>query len=230
MKNKINILIIIIFVCIIFSFLLINLMSKKVMPILMEYATSEIKNMSVSIINSTISQELDYFNNDAVKISKNKNDDIQMIEFDSKIVNKFLTDLTKQILLKLKEMENGKTNLSFDKININNQMLYEIPLGRITNNVFVGNLGPKIPIKMDVIGDVYSNIKSNIKEYGINNVLLEIMVNITVNERVIMPFISEQTKISVDVPVSIKLIQGNIPKYYGTGISRNSNILSIPAE
>jgi sporulation protein YunB len=200
------------------------------MPILMEYATSEIKNMSVSIINSTISQELDYFNNDAVKISKNKNDDIQMIEFDSKIVNKFLTDLTKQILLKLKEMENGKTNLSFDKININNQMLYEIPLGRITNNVFVGNLGPKIPIKMDVIGDVYSNIKSNIKEYGINNVLLEIMVNITVNERVIMPFISEQTKISVDVPVSIKLIQGNIPKYYGTGISRNSNILSIPAE
>ena len=63
MKNKINILIIIIFVCIIFSFLLINLMSKKVMPILMEYATSEIKNMSVSIINSTISQELDYFNN-----------------------------------------------------------------------------------------------------------------------------------------------------------------------
>ena len=83
---------------------------------------------------------------------------------------------------------------------------------------------------MDVIGDVYSNIKSNIKEYGINNVLLEIMVNITVNERVIMPFISEQTKISVDVPVSIKLIQGNIPKYYGTGISRNSNILSIPAE
>ena len=200
------------------------------MPILMEYATSEIKNMSVSIINSTISQELDYFNNDAVKISKNKNDDIQMIEFDSKIVNKFLTDLTKQILLKLKEMENGKTNLSFDKININNQMLYEIPLGRITNNVFVGNLGPKIPIKMDVIGDVYSNIKSNIKEYGINNVLLEIMVNITVNERVIMPFISEQTKISVDVPLSIKLIQGNIPKYYGTGISRNSNILSIPAE
>ena len=200
------------------------------MPILMEYATSEIKNMSVSIINSTISQELDYFNNDAVKISKNKNDDIQMIEFDSKIVNKFLTDLTKQILLKLKEMENGKTNLSFDKININNQMLYEIPLGRITNNVFVGNLGPKIPIKMDVIGDVYSNIKSNIKEYGINNVLLEIMVNITVNERVIMPFISEQTKISLDVPVSIKLIQGNIPKYYGTGISRNSNILSIPAE
>lgn len=200
------------------------------MPILMEYAVSEIKNMSVSIINNTISKELDYFNNDVVKISKNNNDDIQMVEFDSKLVNKILTDLTKQILLNLKEMENGKTNLSFDRTNINNQILYEIPLGRITNNVFIGNLGPKIPIKINVIGDVYSNIKSNIKEYGINNALLEIMINITVNERVIMPFISDQSKISVDVPVSIRLIQGNIPKYYGSGISRNSSILSIPAE
>lgn len=200
------------------------------MPVLMEYATSEIKNISVSIINNTISEELDHFNNDVVKISKNSNDDIQMVEFDSKLVNKILTDLTKQILLNLKEIENGKINLSFDKIDIDGQLLYEIPLGRITNNVFIGNLGPKIPIKMNIIGDVYSNIKSNIKEYGINNALLEIMINITVNERIIMPFMTNQSKISIDVPVSIRLIQGNIPKYYGSGISRNSNILSIPAE
>ena len=109
-------------------------------------------------------------------------------------------------------------------------MVYEIPLSRFTNNIFIGNIGPKIPVKFNIVGDAHSNIKTNVKEYGINNALVEIIVNISVTERVIMPFISKKVDISVDVPISIKLVKGEIPIYYGAAISRNSSILSIPAE
>ncbi len=230
MRFKYNIFIITIFVSIFFTILTINFISKRSIPVLMEYATSEIKNASIGIINSTISNELEKFDNSLINITKNNQNDIQMIDFNSKVVNNILTNLTKEILTELKEIEHGKKKLSFSNFYISNESVYEIPLGRTSNNVFIANLGPKIPIKINVIGDVYSNIKTNIKEYGINNALVEIIVKVTVTERVLMPFVSKEIKISVDVPVSIQLIQGNIPKYYGSGISRNSNILSIPVE
>ncbi len=230
LKYKINIFIITIFISIFFTILLMTVISKRAIPIFMDYAISEIRNNSIAIINNAISAELSSFDNNLMNISKNSQNDIQMVDFNSKLVNSILTDLTKNILIDLKKMETGKKELSFGKLYVSNELIYSIPLGRATNNIFIANLGPKIPIKLNVVGDIYSNIKTDIREYGINNALVEIMVNVTLTERVIMPFKSNEIKISVNVPISIKLIQGNIPKYYGSGISRNSNILSIPVE
>ena len=230
LKYKINIFIITIFISIFFTILLMTVISKRAIPIFMDYAISEIRNNSIAIINNAISTELSSFDNNLMNISKNSQNDIQMVDFNSKLVNSILTDLTKNILIDLKKMETGKKELSFGKLYVSNELIYSIPLGRATNNIFIANLGPKIPIKLNVVGDIYSNIKTDIREYGINNALVEIMVNVTLTERVIMPFKSNEIKISVNVPISIKLIQGNIPKYYGSGISRNSNILSIPVE
>lgn len=229
-KLKINIFIVTIFICIFLSVISIGFIGQRVIPVFMEYAVSEIKNISVKIINNTISNELDSFDNNMIEISKNNDNQIQMVDFNSKVVNKILTNLTKRVLSNLEEIENGKKDLAFDKLNISDEIIYEIPLGRITNNIFIGNLGPKIPVKLSIIGDAYSNIKTNVKEYGINNAIVELIVNVTVFERVVMPFISEKVDISVDVPISIRIIQGEIPRYYGGGISKNSSILSIPAE
>ena len=70
-------------------------------------------------------------------------DDIQMIDYNSKLVNKMLINLTKEVIINLKEIEKGNSNISLDKINIGDNMVYEIPLSRFTNNIFIGNIGPK---------------------------------------------------------------------------------------
>ena len=192
----------------------------------MSYVESEMKNMSVNIINKTISSELSNIEN-MILITKNNSNEIQMIDFESKEVNKLLVKVTDKLLESLKnDINNKKYDISY----YGKGIIYEIPLGVITNNVYFENLGTKIPVKLNIIGDVYSNIKTNIKEYGINNALLEVYINISVTERVIIPFKSEKINISVDVPISIKLIQGKIPEYYGGIFSKNSGILSIPTE
>jgi len=38
----------------------------------------------------------------------------------------------------------------------------------------LSNLGPKIPVKFDLVGEVIINIETKITNYGINNAMMEI--------------------------------------------------------
>ena len=41
---------------------------------------------------------------------------------------------------------------------------------------------------------------------------------------------SDTINVKTDIPISLKIMQGNIPSYYGGFFSKNSGILSIPTE
>lgn len=196
----------------------------------MEYAISEMKNISTITINNAVKNEINSFDNNMLYITKNKDNEIQMIDFDSSKVNKMLISITKSVLDNLNKMDINKNNASFEKINLNEKLIYEIPLGVISNNIFLSNFGPKIPVKLNIIGDVVSNIKSDIKEYGINNALIQISISISITEKIIIPFMSDTINVKTDIPISLKIMQGNIPSYYGGFFSKNSGILSIPTE
>ena len=48
------------------------------------------------------------------------------------------------------------------------EWFFLVPLGRVTDNALLGNLGPSVPIEFLVIGDVESDIKTKVVEFGIN--------------------------------------------------------------
>ena len=68
---------------------------------------------------------------------------------------------------------------------------------------------------LKIIGNVTSGIKTDVKEYGINNSLITISSEITVEMMVILPFSSDYVSITNLVPISIKIIQGKVPEFYG---------------
>lgn len=232
-KNiKLNIFVLVIIVCLCTSIFILNIFSNKVLPVFMEYVVSKLRMTSVEAINKAVSNELSNMESvdDMIIVTHGADDEIQMIDFNSAMVNRVLTSVTNNLLSSLKEIETNGELLDSEYSKYSEGVIFEVPIGVVSNNVFLSNLGPKIPVKFSVVGDVFTNINTNIKEYGINNALVEIYVDVSVNEKVIIPFISETINISVSVPISLKLIQGNIPLYYGNGFTRNSNILSTPIE
>ena len=52
------------------------------------------------------------------------------------------------------------------------------------------------------------------KEYGINNVIVETYLVVTIKEQVIMPLSSKRKNIVIKEPLTIDIIQGSIPNYY----------------
>ena len=237
---KKNIFIATLLLCVIITIIVLQIISIRVSPILMNYAELETKKLSSIVINRAVNKQLANGMNidEMFNIIKNDNGEIATIDFNPAIVNKVLNTTTNVVLINLKAIEEGNIDfielpdilISNDKDKLKNGIIYEIPLGTITNSGFLSNLGPKIPIKLNIIGSVESNVKTNIKEYGINNALVEIYIRISVTEQINVPFISKRVTVTSDIPVALKVIQGSVPKYYGGTLSKQSNIFSIPIE
>lgn len=156
-------------------------------------------------------------NKDLYHISKNSDDEIEIIDYDSYLVNVFLKDVTDNVSLYLDRYENNPSSASF-----------YIPFGSFFRNPILNGKGPKIPVRMESIGSVTSNINVKITEYGINNCLIEMSIHIEVTEKIILPVMSDTIKIVNDYPVSYKVIRGKVPTYYGNSISKNSGLYSMP--
>lgn len=234
--------ILLISICLVFLTVgfLLHFIGNVLNPSLMNYAEIETKRLAVDIINQTVSSRVTEVleQGNLFEMSKNSEGEIQSIDFNSVMVNKVLQLTTRIVQEQLKALENGEvdkievpstlksTNLS----KLKDGIVCEIPLGVLTGNSLLANIGPKFPVKLTFVGDVLSNVNTKINDYGINNAVVEISVHVEVTERIIMPFITQEVLISTDIPIAIKMIQGKIPVYYQNGVDKNSSLFRFPMQ
>lgn len=190
-------------------------------PIVFSYAETELKRLTTLIINKSITKQMtsDLDTNTLINIQKNNEGDIELLSYNTIQVTKLLNSITNLVQLSIKQIEEGNIDLLelpdiYDENKLKRGIIYEIPLGTITDNFLLANLGYKIPIKFKLIGNVTTNLDTKITEYGINNALLEMAVTIEVNTKINLPFASKELVMDTQVPLAIKLIQGKIPEYY----------------
>ena len=79
-------------------------------------------------------------------------------------------------------------------------------------------------------GSIDSNVSTKLTNYGINNALVEISINISLEEQILLPFTLKTITVENSVPIVLKIIEGNVPKYYSNGMNGNSPTVSIPLE
>lgn len=226
-KNIMFLILILLFFAILFGFKYLN---KKATPIFMEYATSKTTKLATLIVTEAVNNEV--FSNididDLFIIEKDEKDNIKSIDFNSVKINKLTNLITNSVELYLEELEQGnveriKNNTSiisnYKYEDLKKGIIYEIPSGIIFQNSFLSNLGPKIPVRMNLVGDTITDVNTDLKSYGINNALLQINVVVKVSLKVILPFNSETVTISTNIPVAMKMIQGEVPSYYYSPMS-----------
>ncbi len=239
--KKLNILlfsIILIFIGIIMIFSFVN---KKVSTVIMDYASLEAQKLSSIIINKAVSKHIteQVEPEDLFTITQDSNGEIKSIDFNSSTVNKFLTETTNSIQINLRNIEKGDIDalefsdsilVDYDKENLKKGIIYEISSGLIFNNSLLSNLGPKIPVKISLLGDATGSVSSEVKNYGINNALIEVYVNLSIKEQVILPFYEDVIEVESKIPVAMKIVTGSVPNYYANGLNESTPSLAIPYE
>lgn len=222
----------------ILSIMVVFMIGKKLNFYLMNYAKVEARKFATTIINKSINDavskklEIDSLFN----VVKNNSGDIQTIDFDPMVVNVVLREVVETIEVNLKNIEDGNLDnldlssyLSEGKIKkLKDGVICELPLGILTNNSLLANLGPSIPIRLQLIGEVTASINTKINNYGINNALVEVYATISLTESIILPLYARPIDIMVDIPLALKIIPGKVPSYYQNGIDRNSSMFSLP--
>ena len=112
--------------------------------------------------------------------------------------------------------------------NIINKAVNETVLKELeTDKLFIIEKNSKGDIQLIDFDALYVN-KTMTQSYGINNSVITVYVNIKVNEQVLLPLSTKRNTVSNDIPIAIKVIQGNIPNYYFNGVESNSSLYNMP--
>ena len=226
-KEKIIIILLLIVSSIFFSLYIIN---QKITPILMMYATKKSKTIANVVITQAVNDNIfsDMNKEELFSEVKDSNGNVTSTNFNPVIINTILNKVTFCVQDYLEKLESGKIkelNLSnnimneYDLKTSKQGVIYEIPSGVIFNNALVSNLGPKVPVKININGDVVSNIKTDVTDYGINNALIKVTINIKVYIQVVIPFKTKEVMVETDIPVIMQLIKGEVPSYYYPNLS-----------
>lgn len=200
MKNN-DIALIVFSIIISITMMLLSSFATKTQGILLKFAKNQ-SNIEVNVIvNDTIRKMLmEQGTEEIIKIEKNEEKEITNINFDNKRINEILTLCSNSIL---------------SKIDKKNNKIHKIPFGLISNNHLLHNFGPEIPYNVTIIGQIDNNTYINIKEYGINNSIIEVILNIEIEYQIMLAFAKETQKYTKEVILESKIVQGNIPNYYG---------------
>lgn len=233
-STKITIITIFIIIFVVFTIKYIN---KNMYPTLMKYAKADAKKIALVVLENSITNDiLKILETEKIfDVSKNNNGEVNNVDFDPAVVNKVLLMTSRVVSNNLKKIEKGNiSNLTFinnedyNLKKLKNGVISELPMGLAFNNSLLSNIGPKIPVKINMIGNVLSYINTKVKNYGINNAMVIVYAHVEVEEEVIIPFNSKKIKVVNDIPIAIKIIQGTVPNYYGGSLNQKSNAFSLP--
>ncbi|MGL5352499.1 MAG: sporulation protein YunB [Clostridium sp.] len=191
-----------IILCIIAIILIFNsilyFFDRSVLPAILEIAEMKMTSEATKIINETA---LDIYSSgfnysDIIIIEKDNNGNITMLRADTVKLNYLSTQLVLKSNEKLQDLE---------------AMGVKVPMGFMTNKSVIYNLGPKVTIKMEQIGNVESSYESIFESAGINQTRHKIYLNVKMKMKVIVPLNSKEVEISTQVPVSETIIVGKTP-------------------
>lgn len=213
-KLKIYIFIIIVLISVSVYFTYLN---KKVKETLINYVDVEVERVFTNIINRVLRENNVKFNDYLIYNKEDKNN----ISYDIDKVNEYTDYVSEKINEELYNLENEYIDNKYDyKYYDKNKykyirkgLLYEFSFNSINNNILFGNLGASIPIKISFLGSVNSNIEIVSKDYGINNIIIEAYLNISVKSYTTMPVGSNIKDVSTKELVFVDIINGNVPNY-----------------
>ena len=229
-----TLLLIILVISFITSIIMILLTGKRLEKIIISYSTKEVERIANVILNDVITLDDDIFDKDFYNIIRDSEGNISLIDFDTKITNDILKEINDKALNILTELEkwNSKYLELSDSLKgirltyLDNGIVCDIPLGVLLNNSLLVNFTTSIPIKFSFIGTVTSNMFTNVKEYGFNNALIEIGVEVTIKEQITMPHSTKNIPVTTKINLATQVIQGQVPLYYNGSFTTSSHTFS----
>ncbi len=232
-KNTMIKMIIVFFCALIMALLLFNNYAKNSSEKITLIVNEKIDKILYQFFNELITDDIinkENINN-ILEFTKNSRGEILTVNYDLEKTYKILTDISKVLKKGIDDLENGKINISsYDQYLKSGKygLIFQVPLFISSSNIFINNLGPKIPIGINFNENLLTNIKTKVKSYGFNNALLEIYVVVEMQKTLITPVKKDNDKLSYDILIGALVINGSVPSIYGTDYEKSSSIFNLP--
>ena len=208
------------------------IINEELEPTLMSIAKSESINLATLVINDAIDQQFEQAESKDLFRSIPNTEGSNNIQFDTENILRKQTEIVSLIHKNIKAVEQGNVavlesetdvHLEKDQTRESNGVAYSVPLGRVTDNTLLSNLGPEIPIEFSAIGAVRSDVKTKVVEFGINGGVIEVYIEVKVEIEVIIPLATDTTTVTRNIPIGMGVFRGDVPQFFnGSGNSAPS--------
>lgn len=94
------------------------------------------------------------------------------------------------------------------------QLKEHIPIGMALGSPFLASIGPGIPVKIEPQGAAKIELSTRQRDAGINMVLVEVYIHVSVDVTVVIPFDMEHDSVETEIPISYLMVVGDVPMYY----------------
>ena len=183
------------------------------------------KNVNRSIYNYVfyIFDKSTLENEDLLKIIElnfNKDGEVVSVDYKFNIAYKYLSNGMEQLYNNISDME---LDTDYDKTD---DGIYFVPVGLTQNNMLLDYLGFKVPCKLVYLSDIDMGFKTKVKEYGMNNILIELYLAINVKNDLMSPSSFYEFGNSYEMIIASKIVMGRIPDYLGNSIEKSTSIVS----
>ncbi|MGJ9457501.1 sporulation protein YunB [Oceanobacillus sp. CF4.6] len=225
-NNFIMMITFIIFVCSVG--LSIWIIDKRVEPVLMEIAEVKTDEFATRAINSAVRFAEEYSFDEVLNITYDNEGHVATYNWNPSVVseiNRVATDRVEEFFLNVNrgdpitydyslhdpyEYEEGAEGRVEQ-----DPTLVEVPLGQVTGNTVLANLGPKIPINLGLVGSVRTNIIREEEEFGINGSWVSLYVDVEADVQIIIPFTTDVKTVNTEIYIDGGAIMGKVPDFYG---------------
>ncbi len=218
------------------SLILFNIYASKVSQNALILVNEKLDTIIYEFFNELITDEI--INTDTVadilQINKNKDDEILAVNYDLEKTYAILTKVANILTTGINDLEKGNIDVTYYDTYLRSNtskrpgLVLDVPVFLNSSNIFLVNLGPRIPIFINFNEAILTNVKTKVTNYGLNNALLEIYLTVEMQKLIITPLKKDNTKFNYDILVSAVVVNGRVPMFYGDEILSASNILDIP--
>lgn len=169
-------------------------------PIFEKLCEDKAKSIATSICNEESTKIINQYKyEDLVTIYKDKDDNITMIKSNITPINLIISDVAEKIQKRLDAVDGEEIG---------------IKLGNFTGTRILSGRGPRIPMKLETIGNVETDLRSEFKEAGINQTIHRIYLQVDCEVNILTPYNVVNESISNQVLIAENVIVGKIPESY----------------
>ncbi|QHE53427.1 sporulation protein YunB [Pontibacillus sp. HMF3514] len=220
------------------------IINKGLEPKLLEIAEAKTDQFARNAIFEAVNKKIgDGLNEDIIIIDENdSNGYVRSVQWNMPLINRTHYQTHYRVQQYLERLEEGKAvepgeslDIDVDQENGSTQQellekpqIARIPLGQVTNNVLLNNLGPKIPVHFATIGDVESQVIAKVEYHPINNTMYQLYLRVKVNLRILLPFSTDTTTVETEIPIAQNTVHGDVPEFYNNSEGGTNPSVEIP--
>lgn len=172
----------------------------SICPIIDSICKDKAKSIATIICNEESTKIIaNYQYEDLITVYKDSDDNITMVKSNIVPINYIISDVAEKIQKRMNETHSESAYIN---------------LGSLTGNRILSGLGPKIPIKLSLVGNVETDLRSEFISHNINQTIHRIYLQIECEIAVLIPYNIIEEKISNQVLIAENIIVGKVPETY----------------